>query len=1152
MSFDLRSGKQLGSSRPRKLRHAVAAIEPRGADLHALDDRPILEMIARGAPLDTILDELTAFVEEEEPGSRCGVLIVTEDGAHFRRGGGRSLPEIYHQTLDSVPITPPYFGACGETAHACVAVTVADIATDSRYADRWRDLVLSCGLRAVRSTPICGTDDRVLGSLAVYYEQPRDPHPANPRLIETATHLASIALERKFADKRQRQTEAELARDLAATQRLQQISTQLIREDNVEALYAQILDAAVMIMGSEYASIQMLYPERGEAGELRLLGHRGFSEEAVRFWEWVSPTSASACGSVLRTGERCFVPDVEACDFMAGSDDLAASRQTGIRAVQTTPLMSRSGHMVGMISTHWKQPRQPRAQSLRLLDVLARQAADLIERSQADKTLRERETNLRLAVDIGRLGHWEYDLATKGLTVSAPGRANFGYGPDETFAEDEVSAGIHPDDRDSRSRALKHAIVTKSDFDLECRVITREGEPKWLEMRGCYQETPDGRGRLIGVSQDITERKTNELTLSRRNRGLKLLTEIGGDLLLQGEAQALLRRGFDAVAAEIGAEVYFNYLVKEDDPNRLSLSASGGLDAAGEAEFADISIGQYLCGRVARERRPLILSALRDLAVLDHDLVDKSSGVRELGLQCYAGFPLLAQGQLLGTIAFGSTTKEAFAPQDIELLTTISSQFASAILREHLTAGLRESEARFRAMADSAPAPVWVTNAQGKIEFVNQAFEEVAGRPRQQLMGDAWIALLHPDDLAGVAARRAQAWIDYSPYAIDARFRRADGEWRWMHISSKPRLDGSGKFQGYVGMAVDLTDVRRVEADLRESEEFKDRIIESSQDCIKVLDLNGRLLWMSRGGQEALEVGDIEPLIGTGWVDFFRSEDRSPAEIAVKAAANGDVSRFSGLAPTLTGKDKFWESIVAPMLHADGVPGRLLVVSRDMTEQRRAEERRNVLINELNHRVKNTLATVQSLAMQTLRSTERSADARELFDSRLAALSRAHDVLTDESWEGADLREVVNRAIAPFQTGERRLTIEGPAVRLSPKQALALSMALHELATNASKYGALSADAGHVRVAWKTSTDDNTIKLDLTWTEQGGPPVARPKRKGFGTRLIEQNLANDLDGEVSVEYRSSGVVAGISSPLHPRQHTSGQRHERNDEEGSTA
>ena len=204
------------------------------------------------------------------------------------------------------------------------------------------------------------------------------------------------------------------------------------------------------------------------------------------------------------------------------------------------------------------------------------------------------------------------------------------------------------------------------------------------------------------------------------------------------------------------------------------------------------------------------------------------------------------------------------------------------------------------------------------------------------------------------------------------------------------------------------------------------------------------------------------------------------------------------------------------------------VVFRDMTDRKRAEEQRDLLIKELEHRVKNTLTTVQSIAAQSFRAAGIGPEALRAFDARLIALGNVHGVLTKQSWDVADLRDVVWAALRPHGAPDReRFTVEGPNVPVGPKCAVAFSMAVHELATNAIKYGALSADGGHVDIAWSTADD----RLRWQWRERGGPPVAAPERTGFGSRMIERALALQLSGWVAIEYRPAGVVCTIDAPL---------------------
>jgi PAS domain S-box-containing protein len=203
---------------------------------------------------------------------------------------------------------------------------------------------------------------------------------------------------------------------------------------------------------------------------------------------------------------------------------------------------------------------------------------------------------------------------------------------------------------------------------------------------------------------------------------------------------------------------------------------------------------------------------------------------------------------------------------------------------------------------------------------------------------------------------------------------------------------------------------------------------------------------------------------------------------------------------------------------------------KDISAQVRARQQRELLINELNHRVKNTLATVQSVAAQTLKAGLVPATVKGALESRLISMAGAHDVLTQQNWEGADLRNIVEKALSPFMAPGREFDIAGPDVRLLPKSALAVAMAVHELATNAAKYGALSNGSGCISVHW-TIVDHDGERLQIVWTEAGGPKVAAPSSKGFGSRLIERGLAGQLGGEAVIDYRETGVVCRIIAPL---------------------
>jgi PAS domain S-box-containing protein len=208
-----------------------------------------------------------------------------------------------------------------------------------------------------------------------------------------------------------------------------------------------------------------------------------------------------------------------------------------------------------------------------------------------------------------------------------------------------------------------------------------------------------------------------------------------------------------------------------------------------------------------------------------------------------------------------------------------------------------------------------------------------------------------------------------------------------------------------------------------------------------------------------------------------------------------------------------------------------IIEVRDISAEKQSEERQRLLINELNHRVKNTLATVQSVAWQTFKSVD--GDALDRFMGRLSILSRAQNILTGSSWHKASLSELVATSVEPF--GPDQFEIKGPDCDVHPKVAVSLSMVLHELGTNALKYGALSEHAGSVSIRWRCEASESGTLLDMIWDERGGPPVVQPTRKGFGSRLIERQLRLEFGGTAKLDFRETGLVCRmhLKMPANP-------------------
>ncbi len=310
-------------------------------------------------------------------------------------------------------------------------------------------------------------------------------------------------------------------------------------------------------------------------------------------------------------------------------------------------------------------------------------------------------------------------------------------------------------------------------------------------------------------------------------------------------------------------------------------------------------------------------------------------------------------------------------------------------------------------------------------------------------------------------------------------------------------------------------------------------VLAASGDCIKILDLDGRLQFMSEGGKRVMEVEDFGRLKGCPWPDFWADSGNAEARRAVEAAQAGNSARFTGAADTAKGTPRHWDVQVSPIFDHTGEVSHILSISRDITKEwqafvelEAASLRQSVLTAELEHRIKNMFAMVGAIAHQTIRGDVD--EARKTFSSRLITLSHAHDILTKTSWESAPVGDVVTASLRSHGAWASRIEAAGPYLALIPNRALALALALHELATNAVKYGALSNETGRVRIEWSSGPE-----FKFTWTESGGPEIAEPVRasKSFGSRLLEGVLANAFQGKVALSYRPTGLVCEVTAPL---------------------
>ncbi len=337
-----------------------------------------------------------------------------------------------------------------------------------------------------------------------------------------------------------------------------------------------------------------------------------------------------------------------------------------------------------------------------------------------------------------------------------------------------------------------------------------------------------------------------------------------------------------------------------------------------------------------------------------------------------------------------------------------------------------------------------------------------------------------------------------------------------------------GDTDGVVVSMRDVTGERHRHAETSERNDLLSGIVDATPECVKVISTDGRLLAINPAGLRMIAATNSQSLHRVVVADFIVPEHRDEWLARHHRVCAGERLAWEYDVIALNGKRIHMETHAAPMRLADGSTAQL-AVTRDISARRREDARRMLLINELNHRVKNTLATVQAIATFSAGRASSVEEFRAAFEGRLLALSRAHELLTRVNWDQVSLHSLLRVAGAAY--GESRIITDGDDVDLQPRMALSLAMVLHELATNAAKYGALSRPAGTVRLRTTVVGRPSPTTMSLQWQEADGPTVSPPQRRGFGTRLIERSVRGELGGAVNLAFNPPGLLCTIAVPL---------------------
>jgi len=372
-------------------------------------------------------------------------------------------------------------------------IAIADIAA-SDLDEKLKQTVLAEGINAVAFIPLV-SDGALIGKFMAYFREPYTFTKDDVAVSLLIARQLAFAIQRQRTSAQLLAREAELAEELNATRLLQGLSLEMAHEVDVERLYIKLVNVAKTLMRSDYASMQQYFPHLGSRGELKLLGHYGFSDEAARFWAWVRADSKCTCGVAIMKRERVIASDVANTPYMMGTADQATCLAAGILAVQTTPLLSRTGDLVGMISTHWKHPHMPSERDLRLLDILARLAADLIERKTQDEESRRREERLRTLTQLLTDVPWQArsDGAFADLQVAWENYTGQSW---DQHAGHGWFEAFHPDDRDAVRTSWSAACFDVHAYECRARLWNaKSGQHRDCLIRATPIRNEDGSVR---------------------------------------------------------------------------------------------------------------------------------------------------------------------------------------------------------------------------------------------------------------------------------------------------------------------------------------------------------------------------------------------------------------------------------------------------------------------------------------------------------------------------------------------------------------------------------------------------------------------------------------------------------------------------------
>lgn len=452
--------------------------------------------------------------------------------------------------------------------------------------------------------------------------------------------------------------------------------------------------------------------------------------------------------------------------------------------------------------------------------------------------------------------------------------------------------------------------------------------------------------------------------------------------------------------------------------------------------------------------------------------------------------------------------------------------------RQRAQSAIRESEERFRMVAKATADAVYDWNLETNSIWWSDGMQRLFGHGERDVGPglEWWIDKLHPDDRKRVTTS-LDAAIDTGKehWSDEYRFRLANG--RYADVEDRGFLirDATGRAVRMIGGMSDITTRKNAERELAESEERWRRLVESAPLGI-VVHYGGKVVYCNDAAALKLGAERRDDIVGRAVLSLVVPELRQAVQRRIQS-----VMETGGAAPLLEEQllrvdgSRLDVEVAAVRCAYEGREA-VQVVFLDISERKRAERRQSLMMAELDHRVKNNLATVLSIAENSLQTATSLEEFGRAFTGRVAALGRMHALLARSRWEGISLRALMEQTLEAYGHDERaEVVLDGPDHVLPARATSPLCMAMHELATNAAKYGALSTPGGRVEVRWTVTEDPppGGVRVHIRWRESGGPTVSLPSRRGFGSTLIEELIRYELDGSATLRFAGPGVECDI-------------------------